>query len=558
MYPLTRSTSRSRFFGLPFSPASLFAAGEQGFWYDPSDYSTLFQDSAGATPVTAVEQAVGLMLDKSKGLVLGSELVTPAANRDFSSDTGYWSKTAGVTITGGQCVFTAVTSLNGLYRNAFVSAGVYYEVTFTISSLTAGNCQWYFGGNRGSVVTAAGTYTQRIRAGSVDAALFFEAVNGPSSLTLDDVSIKQVTGNHAFQTTSAKRPVLRARYNLLTYSEQFDNGVWTAVTANVSVTPNTTVAPDGTTTADSLVFSAGGYLYQQQTVGSVAGKTFTFSCWLWTLSGTAKVVLRLYDSSTTTINNTICDLTTTPTRFTLTQAFISPDTQLFFGIDRRSAGVGGDGLAGTVIGWGAQLIFTNSLLSNNYQRIAAATNYDTTGFLPYLQFDGVDDAMTTNSIDFSATDKMTLFAGVRKLSDAATGMLLESSPGASSNDGAFLLDAPDTVSNRYGWGVRGTVFSSIVTTSASYTAPITNVVTATGNISAPNVTLQINGVVAATSAASQGTGNFGNYPLFIGQRNQTSFPFNGWLTSLIGRGAVTSAGQISATETWVNGKTGAY
>jgi hypothetical protein len=48
-----------------FSPASLFAAGEQGAWYDPSDFSTMFQDSAGTTPVTAVEQPVGLILDKS-------------------------------------------------------------------------------------------------------------------------------------------------------------------------------------------------------------------------------------------------------------------------------------------------------------------------------------------------------------------------------------------------------------------------------------------------------------------------------------------------------------
>jgi hypothetical protein len=51
--------------GPPFTPLYLFRAGEQGVWYDPSDFSTLFQDSAGTTPVTAVEQQVGLMLDKS-------------------------------------------------------------------------------------------------------------------------------------------------------------------------------------------------------------------------------------------------------------------------------------------------------------------------------------------------------------------------------------------------------------------------------------------------------------------------------------------------------------
>jgi len=51
--------------GAPFTPATLFGTSDQGVWYDPSDYSTLFQDSAGTTPVTALEQPVGLMLDKS-------------------------------------------------------------------------------------------------------------------------------------------------------------------------------------------------------------------------------------------------------------------------------------------------------------------------------------------------------------------------------------------------------------------------------------------------------------------------------------------------------------
>ena len=48
-----------------WSPLSLFASGEQGVWYDPSDFSTMFQDSAGTTPVTAVGQPVGKILDKS-------------------------------------------------------------------------------------------------------------------------------------------------------------------------------------------------------------------------------------------------------------------------------------------------------------------------------------------------------------------------------------------------------------------------------------------------------------------------------------------------------------
>ena len=48
-----------------FSPLDLFAGGKQGVWYDPSDKSTLFQDVAGAVPVTKDGDPVALMRDKS-------------------------------------------------------------------------------------------------------------------------------------------------------------------------------------------------------------------------------------------------------------------------------------------------------------------------------------------------------------------------------------------------------------------------------------------------------------------------------------------------------------
>ena len=50
---------------LEFNPLSLFKDGKQGVWYDPSDFSTMFQDVAGTIPVTKDGDPVGLMLDKS-------------------------------------------------------------------------------------------------------------------------------------------------------------------------------------------------------------------------------------------------------------------------------------------------------------------------------------------------------------------------------------------------------------------------------------------------------------------------------------------------------------
>jgi hypothetical protein len=57
------SLTQLRRFG-SFSPAVLFALAEPGVWYDPSDLTTMFTDTAGTTPAT-VGSAVALLLDKS-------------------------------------------------------------------------------------------------------------------------------------------------------------------------------------------------------------------------------------------------------------------------------------------------------------------------------------------------------------------------------------------------------------------------------------------------------------------------------------------------------------
>ena len=78
--------------------AALFESGEEGAWYDPSDMSTMYQDAAGTTPVTASGQPVGLILDKSKGGLSATELVT---NGSFDNAAG-WTETSGtLTISGG-------------------------------------------------------------------------------------------------------------------------------------------------------------------------------------------------------------------------------------------------------------------------------------------------------------------------------------------------------------------------------------------------------------------------------------------------------------------------
>jgi hypothetical protein len=175
----------------------------------------------------------------------------------------------------------------------------------------------------------------------------------------------------------------------------------------------------------------------------------------------------------------------------------------------------------------------------------------------YLFFDGTDDWMVTGSINFSATDKVTAFAGVRKLSDAARGMLFELGIGASAV-GSFQINAPNSFPlDSFAFRTAGTGSQSIATASG-LAAPITRVLTGIGAISTDTCILRGNGVEIATGVLDQGAGNYVNAALYIGRRGGTTLPFNGNLYSLIIRGAQSTSVEITNTETWVNGETGAY
>lgn len=186
---------------------------------------------------------------------------------------------------------------------------------------------------------------------------------------------------------------------------------------------------------------------------------------------------------------------------------------------------------------------------------------------PYLFFDGVDDFLVTPTIT-PGIDKVQVFAGVRKLSDAFFQSIAETSTNVDTNTGSFCL-AVNTINGdafRRTWGtvLSGTV-PRLLGGAALYPAPDTRVVTLLNDISqstaAAEAIMRLNGAVQSLtfSDGTAGTGNFAAYPLYIGRRGGTLQPFNGNLYGLIVRfGANLDASSISNAETWMNQKTGAY
>jgi hypothetical protein len=186
--------------------SELFGAGEQGAWYDPSDFSTMWQDAAGDTPVTASGDPVGLILDKSRsGPSMGSNQIT---NGGFGADSD-WTKGTGWTIGSGVAT-KAAGSASVLSQAQTMTAGRYYIVTYTITR-TAGSITPQFAGGStvsGTARSTSGTFTDIMTAVSGNNTVQFSA-DASFAGTVDDVSVKVLSaGNHAYQVSSAARPTL--------------------------------------------------------------------------------------------------------------------------------------------------------------------------------------------------------------------------------------------------------------------------------------------------------------------------------------------------------------
>ena len=172
----------------------------------------------------------------------------------------------------------------------------------------------------------------------------------------------------------------------------------------------------------------------------------------------------------------------------------------------------------------------------------------------YLEFDGSDDFLQTNNIDFTSTDKVRLFAGVRKLSDSTRGLVLATGtsspkPGVIGN---FALEAPHFGFKGYAATIPGAT-GNFDAKNDTASAPHSAVLSAKLWQSAPNKDSAIQFKVNNTLAPVLGgtgmlPGNFGNLPAFIGRSGGVGLPFNGHIYGLIGIGKLTSDDETVAIE----------
>ena len=526
-----------------FSPSSLFAASEPGAWYDPSDIERY-------TATT------------------GPELVT---NGDFSSGATGWTATAAtvLAVSGGLEV-TSTGTAGRIVQNISTVVGKAYrfECSYTPNAGDRAMVSVRAPNDFGPVMTGlssatftAGTFVGFFVATSTTAAIRLQAFDTGDVVLFDNVSVKEAPefGTATmFQDIVGTVPVTGVGQPvglIWDKSRTINRGV--NLVSNGTFTTNTT---GWTALASSIASvsgelevtgSGGSYPRAEQAYTLVVGKTYRMSATV--RKGTANGNAYISYTSGPYVD------TTSTTNTTLTMVFTATNT----------SGLATCGIfsgAGTGTAYFDNFVVEEVSPADAFQATAAARPVlqQEAGGQYYLAFDGTDDFLATSNINLAATNKVTVFAGVRKLSDAVTGTIIETTTNFASNAGAFQITAPGGTSGDYRFYFRGDTASPGMA-ATTFTAPITNVLTCSYDIAGPDraseILPRINGAIPTLTGLGSGTnqaGNFGNYAAYIGARSTSANRLTGRLYSLIVLGRAATAGEITDAETWVNGKTGAY
>jgi hypothetical protein len=208
--------------------------------------------------------------------------------------------------------------------------------------------------------------------------------------------------------------------------------------------------------------------------------------------------------------------------------------------------------------WGAQFVSGSS--AGTYQRIAAATDYATAGFLPYLATDGTDDTLSSGNIDLTGTSKLSAVVGATKNNDSNVYAIVDFGASGSGTAGGFSMWAGNPASG--GAATWASSFQSSaggvinIISPTNFPAPATAVITGILDTVTVGSYLRVNGALQTTSALDPTDGTFGNLPLRLSRSGANGLP--GRIYQLVVVGKALSASEIASTEAFVNTKTGAY
>jgi hypothetical protein len=554
--PLSSPLAARRGGGAAYNPVAVFGSdlvtwygnSVDGLWRDQAAGGpvTLYQDNLGTTPITALEQTVGLILDKSRGLELGPELVT---NGDFGSGAVGWTLGANWAISGGVATLTsgegtadslALSSFDGgpLGRAHIVSIDVVSATgPITLSMSRAGS----------SAVFGAGSGTrQQIR---------FTTITGPGgfaismaaggSCVIDNISVRELPGHHLSQATAAARGRLSARYNTVNQTENLAHADWfreggiDVVGQTITVLPGSTIAR---------------VVRQQGRLGTALGlhtATIEFS-----VVGHCRVVVGLTSQFVNAYVGTAIDSVSGEVVNTVNPNCTHINTSVEnLGGGRFRVAVTGVRADASAQAWGAGLWIAGPTQNATYpqqawdsagevtvtvhgidcrladypaswpqyQRVTSASDYDTAGFPARLVMDGVDDRWVTGALSLGATLELTCIAAAQVRGTSGTHRIWSSGTTAE-----FSMYAPRGSSRVFLHGSNGYA----ETQSSVYGAPYTGIFTGLTKRDVLRNTLRVNGEQVAELVLGAVAGGHTDFALGVGGATNGAECLNGDIFSL--------------------------
>ena len=341
---------------------------------------------------------------------------------------------------------------------------------------------------------------------------------------------KSGNGHHASQSTSTARPLLSARVNLLTYTEDFSNAVWYEQVygaASLTKTPNYSTAPDGTLTACRVLIADIDDAAWLQNAAYTTPDSVPVTRTVWMKSNTASsyvVTLRP--------GNPGGKVTVTPT-WTKFEVTLTTAPSTGFNVGLRAAD--STSTACDISIWHPQC--ESGTTATTYQRVTTDSDYDgdPAKFPYYLSFDGVDDYLSTSAFT-TVPQPITYFVGVNPTTKPLVGHITD----GSATGREFIIFGNSTVE----------VNAGTTQAAGDYFA-------ATSQIN----TMVFNGALSAwnrngDSFTTINPGTQGIDRLFIGANYLGGNTLKGNLYQLIFGAAVYGAPTILEAETWVAEKTG--
>lgn len=337
--------------------------------------------SDASTGLAPVDQYVGRASDALGGLgvnILGA----------------VWQVSAGASVVSGAVTLNNASDVFA-YQDA-MTPGATYKVEFAYT-ITSGASGLYVGTNAGtgenivslSALTGSGVFSGVFKAGYARF-VFRDSASGCVA-TFTNISVREVTGIHAAQPTTANKPKLvRRAVNLLTYSNDFTNVNWTKTAGAVANSATQVSLP-----------VLGAKLQQASPIGSSSvGTAWTVA---YLLSGTGRVNLFVFDDggaypSTALANIT---LTATPTLYIVNHTHTDATaTKIVAQITTGSSAVVDSG------GIGA---FKGTLTAQQIQALGGipltTSATASTALGPWAwQFDDLNDSLALSSAPFQMSD----------------------------------------------------------------------------------------------------------------------------------------------------------